>query len=80
MYHTDTSYNIIEMLRDRKLDIGIISNPPDRLAKLTERPLIKDPFIIIIYLLIDYLVCFNSILFYICDKKIYIYIIVLYEI
>lgn len=46
MYHTDTSYNIIEMLRDRKLDIGIISNPPDQLAKLTERPLIKDPFII----------------------------------
>ena len=46
MYHTDSSNKIIEMLRDRQLDIGIISNSTERLAELQDRPLLKDPFVI----------------------------------
>jgi DNA-binding transcriptional LysR family regulator len=46
MYHTDSSNKIIEMLRNRQLDIGIISNSTERLAELQDRPLLKDPFVI----------------------------------
>ena len=46
MYHTDSSNKIIEMLRDRQLDIGIISNSTERIAELQDRPLLKDPFVI----------------------------------
>ncbi len=34
------------MLRDRQLDIGIISNSTERIAELQDRPLLKDPFVI----------------------------------
>ena len=46
MYHTDSSYKIIEMLRNRQLDIGIISNSAERLAELQDRPLLQDPFVL----------------------------------
>lgn len=46
MYHTDSSYQIIEMLRDRKLDLGIASSPTERMRDLQDRPLLRDPFVV----------------------------------
>ena len=48
LYHTATSHEIIEMLRDRELDIGIATTPPDRLRDLQDRPLLRDPFVIVL--------------------------------
>ena len=48
MYHTDSSHSIIEMLRDRQLDLGISTTPSERLRDLQDRPLLSDPFVIIL--------------------------------
>lgn len=48
LYHTDTSHEIIGMLRDRELDLGIASPPPERLADLQDRPLLRDPFVLVL--------------------------------
>ena len=48
LYHTDTSQAIIEMLRDRELDLGIAASPVDRLRDLEDRPLLRDPFVIVL--------------------------------
>ncbi|QFT93977.1 HTH-type transcriptional regulator GltC [Roseovarius sp. THAF9] len=48
LYHTATSREIIEMLRDRELDLGIATAPPDRLRDLQDRPLLRDPFVIVL--------------------------------
>lgn len=48
LYHTATSHEIIEMLQDRDLDLGIATAPPDRLRDLQDRPLLRDPFIIVL--------------------------------
>jgi DNA-binding transcriptional LysR family regulator len=45
-YRTDTSGTIIEMLRDRQLDLGITGSPADALRDLQDRPLLRDPFIV----------------------------------
>ena len=48
LYHTATSHEVIEMLRDRELDLGIATTPPDRLRDLQDKPLLRDPFIIVL--------------------------------
>jgi DNA-binding transcriptional LysR family regulator len=48
LYHTDTSHEIIEMLRDRELDLGIATPPPERLPDLQDQPLLRDPFVIVL--------------------------------
>ncbi|KIC41453.1 LysR family transcriptional regulator [Ruegeria sp. ANG-R] len=48
MYHTDSSHAIIEMLRDRQLDLGISTTPSERLRDLQDRPLLRDPFVIVL--------------------------------
>lgn len=48
MYHTDSSHLIIEMLRNRQLDLGITSNPTERLRDLQDRPLMRDPFVVVL--------------------------------
>jgi len=48
LYHTATSHEVIEMLRDRELDLGIATPPPDRLRDLQDKPLLRDPFIIVL--------------------------------
>lgn len=45
-YHTDSSHEIIELLRDRQLDLGITSSPAERLRDLMDRPLLRDPFVV----------------------------------
>lgn len=46
LYQTDSSHDIIEMLRNRHLDLGITSTPADRLRDLQDRPLLRDPFVV----------------------------------
>lgn len=48
LYHTATSREIIDMLRDRELDLGIATAPSDRLRDLQDRPLLRDPFVIVL--------------------------------
>jgi len=48
LYHTDSSHALIDMLRDRKLDLGITSYPSDRYRDLMERPLLRDPFVVVL--------------------------------
>jgi DNA-binding transcriptional LysR family regulator len=48
LYHTATSHEVIGMLRDRELDLGIATPPPDRLRDLQDKPLLRDPFIIVL--------------------------------
>ncbi|KUJ84104.1 LysR family transcriptional regulator [Ruegeria marisrubri] len=48
MYHTDTSHEIIEMLRNRQLDMGITTSPPEHLRDLNDRPLMRDPFVVVL--------------------------------
>ncbi|QMU59658.1 MAG: LysR family transcriptional regulator [Boseongicola sp.] len=47
-YITDTSQNIIELLRDRQIDLGVTSSPPERLRDLHDRPLLHDPFVAVL--------------------------------
>lgn len=47
MYQTDSSHAIIEMLRNRHLDLGITTSPDGHLRDLQERPLLKDPFVVV---------------------------------
>lgn len=48
MYHTDSSHAIIEMLRNRHLDLGITTRPDERLRDLLDRPLLRDPFVVVL--------------------------------
>lgn len=48
MYHTDSSHAIIEMLRNRHLDLGITTLPDMNLNDLHDRPLLRDPFVIVL--------------------------------
>ncbi|MFD2740965.1 LysR family transcriptional regulator [Sulfitobacter aestuarii] len=48
MYHTDSSHQIIELLRNRQLDLGITSSPTERLPDLQDRPLLRDPFVVVL--------------------------------
>ncbi len=47
-FHTDTSHAILEMLRNRQLDLGISTSATGRLGDIQERPLLRDPFIIVL--------------------------------
>lgn len=48
LYHTASSHEIIEMLRDRELDLGISTTPPERLRDLQDQPLLRDPFVVVL--------------------------------
>ena len=47
-FHTDSSHAIIEMLQDRQLDLGLTSNPAERIRDLLEKPLLRDPFVVVL--------------------------------
>lgn len=47
-FHTDSSHTLIDMLRNRKLDLGIASSPAERTRDLLERPFLQDPFVAIL--------------------------------
>ncbi|MEM6387364.1 MAG: LysR family transcriptional regulator [Pseudomonadota bacterium] len=48
LYQTESSHTIIEMLRDRHLDLGITSAPHEHLRDLQDRPLLRDPFVVVV--------------------------------
>lgn len=48
LYHTDTSHEIIQMLRNRQLEIGVTTRPPERLRDLEDRPLMREPFVVVL--------------------------------
>jgi DNA-binding transcriptional LysR family regulator len=48
LYHTDTSHAIIDMLRNRHLDLGITTTPDERLRDLQDWPLLRDPFVVVL--------------------------------
>ncbi|WP_138933506.1 LysR family transcriptional regulator [Roseovarius arcticus] len=48
MYQTGSSHDVIEMLRNRQLDLGITTEPTERLIDLQDRPLLRDPFVVVL--------------------------------
>ena len=48
LFQTSTSAEIIEQLRDRQLDLGVTAGPTERLQDLQERPLLRDPFVVVL--------------------------------
>ena len=48
LYHTASSRDVLAKLRDRKLDMGITVSPPERLRDLEEKPLLRDPFAVVL--------------------------------
>ncbi len=48
MYLTDSSHAIIDMLRNRQLDLGITTPPGERTRDLRDRPLLRDPFVVVL--------------------------------
>lgn len=48
LYHTDNSHALIDMLREHKLDIGITSASSERIGDLQDRPLLRDPFVVVL--------------------------------
>lgn len=53
MYQTGSSHEIIEMLRNRQLDLGITTAPTERMIDLQDRPLLRDPFVLVLPLITD---------------------------
>lgn len=53
MYHTGSSHAVIRMLRDRQLDLGVTTTPAEALRELQDRPLLRDPFVMILPLVND---------------------------
>ncbi|NKB28230.1 MAG: LysR family transcriptional regulator [Rhodobacteraceae bacterium] len=48
LYLTDSSHTVLEMLRNRQLDLGITAAPEGRLGDLQDRPLLLDPFVVVL--------------------------------
>lgn len=48
VYHTDSSHSIIRMLRDRQLDLGVTTTPNESVRDLQDRPLLREPFVIVL--------------------------------
>ncbi|MEM6942680.1 MAG: LysR family transcriptional regulator [Pseudomonadota bacterium] len=48
LHHTDTSQTIIDMLRNRQLDLGVTGTPTERLRDLQDYPLLRDPFVVVL--------------------------------
>ncbi|WP_323765733.1 LysR family transcriptional regulator [Marinovum sp.] len=48
MFYTASSHDLIGMLRNRQLDLGITTAPDERLSDLQDRPLLRDPFVVVL--------------------------------
>lgn len=46
-YHTDSSHEIIKMLRNRELDLGVVGYSSENMFDLQDHPFLRDPFVII---------------------------------
>lgn len=47
-YQTDSSHAIIDMLRNRQIDLGVTTSPLERVRDLQDRPLLRDPFVVVL--------------------------------
>jgi len=47
-YQTDSSHTILDMLRNRHLDLGIASSPHEHFRDLQVRPILRDPFVVVL--------------------------------
>ena len=47
LYHTDASHALLEMLRNRQLDLGITARSTEELVDLQDTPLLRDPFVVV---------------------------------
>lgn len=47
-YHTNSSHLVLQMLRNRELDIGITTAPTERMQDLQDNALLRDPFVIVL--------------------------------
>lgn len=45
-HHTRPSHEILRLLKERRLDVGVAARPPADLAGLIEMPLLRDPFVL----------------------------------
>lgn len=48
LYHTGTSHEIIKMLRQRALDLGIVTTPTSAVSDLTDWPILREPFVAVL--------------------------------
>lgn len=48
VYHTASSREITTLLLKRDLDLGIMTTPSDRFPDLHDRPLLRDPFVVVL--------------------------------
>ena len=47
LFQTDTSASILSQLQDSQLDLGVTASPAERPGDLQERPLLRDPFVVV---------------------------------
>lgn len=47
-HYTRPSHEILQLLRNRQLDIGVATRPMDDVSDLVEYPLLRDPFILVV--------------------------------
>ena len=48
VYLTESSHAVIEMLLNRQLDLGVTATPGEKLGELQDRPLLRDPFVVVL--------------------------------
>lgn len=48
LYETGTSQQIIERLSERQLDVGIAASPQDHPKDLSDFPMLRDPFVVVV--------------------------------
>ncbi len=48
LFHTDSSHQILAMLQNRELDLGITTRPTEKLNDVIDRPLLRDPFVLVL--------------------------------
>lgn len=47
-FRSGDSHAIIDMLRNRQLDLGVTTAPSERISDLNETPLLRDPFVVVL--------------------------------
>ncbi|MCP4319810.1 MAG: LysR family transcriptional regulator [Hyphomicrobiales bacterium] len=46
-HYTRTSHDILRLLRNRQIDVGVAARPMDDVTDLVEYPLLRDPFVLV---------------------------------
>ncbi|WP_395174905.1 LysR family transcriptional regulator [Roseibium alexandrii] len=48
VFRSGSSRELLDMLRDRQLDIGIATTPPEGVNNLQDTPVLRDPFVVVL--------------------------------